>query len=117
MHGAYGSAGVGMTRQFDSEVPLPHGGTRCYGRIMTEMISQRELRNDSGRIMRALVQGETFVITSNSHPVGELRPLKKPRFARKDDLIAALKGAQKVDFKQFREDIDAYVDQGIETRG
>lgn len=83
---------------------------------MTEMISQRELRNDSGRIMRALDRGETFVITSNSQPVGELRPLRKPRFARKEDLIAALKGVPKVDFKQFREDVDAYVDQRIDPR-
>ena len=42
--------------------------------------------------------------------------MKKPRFARKEDLIVALKGSPKVDFKQFREDVDAYVDQRIDPR-
>ncbi|RUQ12312.1 hypothetical protein D8M31_06880 [Corynebacterium genitalium] len=58
----------------------------------------------------------TETITNNSQPVGELRPLRKPRFARKEDLIVALKGSPKVDFKQFREDVDAYVDQRIDPR-
>lgn len=67
--------------------------------------------------MRALDEGESFVITSNSQPVGELRPLRKPKFARKEDLIAALRGTPKVDFSQFRADIDEFVDQGIDPRG
>lgn len=83
---------------------------------MTETISQRELRNESGRIMRALDEGETFVITRNSQPVGELRPLRKPKFGRKEDLIAALRGVASVDFAQFRADIDEFVDQGIDPR-
>ncbi|MHA6601741.1 type II toxin-antitoxin system Phd/YefM family antitoxin, partial [Corynebacterium coyleae] len=88
----------------------------CYGQYMTETISQRELRNESGRIMRALDEGETFVITSNSQPVGELRPLRKPRFARKEDLLATVKRLPKVDFEKFRADIDEYVDQRIDPR-
>ena len=47
---------------------------------MSEQISQRELRNDSGRIMRALDDGTSFVITRNGRPVGELRPLRRARF-------------------------------------
>ena len=45
-------------------------------------ISQRELRNDSGRIMRALIEGETFIITRNGQPIGELGPLRRHRFVR-----------------------------------
>ncbi|MGF1596188.1 MAG: hypothetical protein ACFCVK_04545 [Acidimicrobiales bacterium] len=30
---------------------------------MSAEISQRQLRNDSGRIMRALIEGKTFIIT------------------------------------------------------
>ena len=46
---------------------------------MSEVISQRDLRNDSGRIMRALDDGRSFVLTRNSVPVGELRPLRRQR--------------------------------------
>ncbi|GLI27720.1 hypothetical protein ARHIZOSPH14_19620 [Agromyces rhizosphaerae] len=37
-------------------------------------ISQRELRNDSGAIMRALAAGESFQVTSRGEPVGVLTP-------------------------------------------
>ncbi|GAB3085454.1 type II toxin-antitoxin system Phd/YefM family antitoxin [Corynebacterium aquatimens] len=80
---------------------------------MTEMISQRELRNDSGRVMRELDAGRSFIVTRNSQPVGELRPLRRARFARKDDLIEALRGLPVVDYEEFRADVDAHVDQGI----
>ena len=48
---------------------------------------------------------------------GELRPLRKPKFGRKEDLIAALRGVASVDFAQFRADIDEFVDQGFDPRG
>ncbi len=38
-------------------------------------VTQRELRNDSGRIMRGLDKGKTFLVTRNGVPVGELIPL------------------------------------------
>ncbi|MFV0318707.1 MAG: type II toxin-antitoxin system Phd/YefM family antitoxin [Microthrixaceae bacterium] len=37
-------------------------------------ISQRELRNDSGEIMRALERGESFRVTRRGVPVGILTP-------------------------------------------
>jgi antitoxin (DNA-binding transcriptional repressor) of toxin-antitoxin stability system len=43
-------------------------------------ITQRELRNDSGEIMRKLDEGETFVVTRNGIPVGDLTPLRRNRF-------------------------------------
>ena len=39
---------------------------------MARQITQRELRNESGEIMRALGRGESFVVTRNGVPVGEL---------------------------------------------
>jgi antitoxin (DNA-binding transcriptional repressor) of toxin-antitoxin stability system len=44
---------------------------------MTPEISERELRNSSGEVMRALDIGETFVLTHNGVPVGELTPLRR----------------------------------------
>ena len=40
-----------------------------------KQISQRQLRNDSGAVLRAVEAGESFVITNNGRPVGELRPI------------------------------------------
>lgn len=37
-------------------------------------ISQRELRNSSGEIMRGLARGESYRITNNGDPVGLLIP-------------------------------------------
>ena len=39
---------------------------------MARDLTQRELRNDSGEIMRALDAGETFRVTRNGVPVGDL---------------------------------------------
>lgn len=38
-------------------------------------ISQRQLRNDSGAVLRAVEAGETFIITNNGRPVAEIRPV------------------------------------------
>ena len=78
---------------------------------MTRELTQRELRNQSGEIMRALDRGEDFVVTRNGVPVGELRPIGRRQFVPTDVIQAALRGVGTIDPKQFREDIDAYVDQ------
>ena len=41
---------------------------------MDATISQRELRNDSGTIMRRIEQGESFTVTRNGSPVADLVP-------------------------------------------
>ena len=42
---------------------------------MVTQISQRQLRNDSGAIMRGLNDGMSYVVTGNGVPVGELTTL------------------------------------------
>ncbi len=91
--------------------------TRATIMPMTRTITQRELRNDSGRIMRALDRGERFVVTRKGVPVAELIPLRQPRFSRKEDVLAIFRGAPAIDFKRFRKDIDASVDQDPTPRG
>ena len=83
---------------------------------MAEQISQRELRNDSGRIMRALDDGQTFVITRNGHPVGELRPLRRHRFVDAVTVAEVFRHAPPLDWKARREELDAHVDQEIAPR-
>jgi prevent-host-death family protein len=78
---------------------------------MAREISQRELRNDSGKIMRELDEGQSFVITRNGTPVGELVPLRRRRFVPRETLISMFKDGPRIDYKEFRADLDATIDQ------
>ena len=77
---------------------------------MGKTITQRELRNSSGRIMRTLDRGQTFIVTRNSVPVGELRPLPR-QFVAAAAVVAAFGSAARLDRERFRRDLDALVDQ------
>lgn len=61
---------------------------------METTISQRELRNDSGAIMRRVEEGESFTVTRNGTPVADLVPhdtasaLRRPRFVPVDAIAA-----------------------------
>lgn len=46
-----------------------------------EHISQRTLRNESGRILREVQAGAVYVITNNGEPVAEIRPITADPFA------------------------------------
>ena len=43
-----------------------------------ETLSQRELRNESGRVLRAVSEGHSFVVTNGGAPVGRLVPMDAP---------------------------------------
>jgi prevent-host-death family protein len=45
-----------------------------------ERISHRTLRNESGRILKAVEQGESFVITNNGLDVATIGPLSNDPF-------------------------------------
>lgn len=83
---------------------------------MVRRISQRELRNDSGDIMRALDQGQSFVVTRNGVEVGELHPARARRFVAADVVAAAFASAPAIDFERFRVDVDAMLDQDAAPR-
>ena len=84
---------------------------------MSREITQRELRNESGEIMRALDRGETFVVTRNGVPVGELIPLRQRQFVAADAAVAVFNGAPTIDGERFRADVDALLDQRPTPRG
>ena len=86
-----------------------------YHASMTKMISQRELRNDSGEILRALDRGEDFVVTRNGVPVGELRPARR-RFVSRKVLLEAFRHAPAIDAARFRAAVDAVLEQDVEPR-
>src|SRR3982750_9190 len=89
----------------------------CYSHAVAREISQRELRNESGEIMRALDRGETFVVTPNGVPVGELTPLRQRRLVSAEAAVALLGGAQAIEGKRFRTDVDALLGQRPRPRG
>jgi prevent-host-death family protein len=83
---------------------------------MAESITQRELRNASGDIMRRLDEGESFIITRNGVPVGELTPLRRYRFVTAVAAVAIFKAAPHLDARRFRADLEAWADQDPRPR-
>jgi len=78
---------------------------------MARAITQRELRNQSGEIMRALDRGESFTVTRSGVPVGELTPIRPRQVVDRGAALAIFAGAPPVDRARFREDLDALIDQ------
>jgi antitoxin (DNA-binding transcriptional repressor) of toxin-antitoxin stability system len=78
---------------------------------MRKEITQRELRNESGEVMRALDRGHAFVVTRNGVAVGELKPILRRRFVARDAAMAAFSRAAPVKPTRFRHDIDQLIDQ------
>ena len=74
-------------------------------------VTQRELRNESGEIMRGLERGEAFVVTRNGTPVGDLQPIRRRRFLDTRAALAALRDATPIDARRFRADVDRVLDQ------
>lgn len=85
--------------------------------VVTRTISQRELRNESGEIMRALDRGEDFLVTRNGVPVGRLEPITRRRFVPRERVVELFAGAPHIDYEQLREDLDEFVDQDPTPRG
>jgi prevent-host-death family protein len=84
---------------------------------MSREITQRELRNQSGDIMRELDAGETFIVTRNGVPVGELTPLRRHRFVATEAALAMFTNAPRVDYNRLRADLDAAASQDTKPRG
>jgi len=84
---------------------------------MPRRITQRELRNDSGRIIRDLDKGRAFIVTRNGVPEGELSPLRQRVFVPSDAVVAAFVGAPRIARARFRKDVDAFVNQDSTPRG
>jgi antitoxin (DNA-binding transcriptional repressor) of toxin-antitoxin stability system len=78
---------------------------------MARVISQRQLRNDSGEIMRGLDKGESFIVTRNGAPVGELAPVRRRRFVPPEVAIGAFASMAPIDYDNFRADVDSLLDQ------
>jgi prevent-host-death family protein len=81
---------------------------------MDEIISQRELRNDSAAVLREVQSGRRLTVTRNGVPVAELRPVPAGRFVPRSVIAAAIPLGPTVDADAFRADLDAIVDQAVD---
>jgi prevent-host-death family protein len=80
---------------------------------MNRTITQRELRNDSGAVLREVQAGRTLIVTRNGVPVAELRPVPPRRFVPRAVIADAARRAPRVDAARFRADLDTVVDQSL----
>ena len=72
---------------------------------MVRELTQRELRNDSGKIMRELDSGSSFMLTRNGVPVGVLSPASHRQFVGVDRIMEAFKNSPRIDAETFRSDV------------
>lgn len=77
--------------------------------MKTRTITQRELRNDSGAILREVEAGRTVIVSRNGTPIGELRPIRRQRFVPRAAIADAAARAVRIDARRFRADLDAVV--------
>lgn len=76
-------------------------------------ITQRELRNDTPAVMRAIEAGESFVLTRNGTPIADLIPharAAEPRRVTGADLVAAREQLDAIEPERFFTDLERYVD-------
>jgi len=77
---------------------------------MNREISQRELRDNSAAVLRAVQEGECITITNNGTAVAELVPLRRGRLVDTQVAIEAFADAPRIDLKTLREDLDQIAD-------
>ncbi len=78
---------------------------------MPLQITQRELRNDAPKIMRAVEEGESFVLTRNGTPIADIVPHKqKPVFIPFGEFHALLDDLPREDPDMFFAEIDLVLD-------
>lgn len=82
---------------------------------MNRIITQRELRNDSGSVLRAVQAGQTIIITRNGTPVAELRPIAPRNFVPRAVIAATAGRAPRIDAERFRTDVDAVINQSVDV--
>jgi len=74
-------------------------------------ITQREMRNDSAAIFRAIEDGESFVLTRNGTPIAQVIPIRKRTFVPRDDVLRAFAHVPEIDYAQMRAEMDEFINQ------
>ncbi|MFV2106332.1 type II toxin-antitoxin system Phd/YefM family antitoxin [Micromonospora sp. LOL_015] len=80
---------------------------------MAAELTQRDLRAKSGQIMDAVEHGESFIVTRNGTPIGELIPLRRHRVVTREQFAGVSASAPVMDAARFRADADSAMDGGL----
>ena len=75
-------------------------------------VTIRELRNEGGRVLARVTQGESLIVTRGGLPVAELRPLPTPG-PTAEALLARWRGLPRVDAERLRADLDSVVNASL----
>jgi antitoxin (DNA-binding transcriptional repressor) of toxin-antitoxin stability system len=81
---------------------------------MRRTITQRELRDDTSAVLRAVQSGDTFIVSIGNVPVAEIRPVAPRRFVPRAVIAEAARGAPRVDAKRLRRELDAVADPFVD---
>ena len=75
-------------------------------------ITVRELRNDGGRVLDRVEQGESLIVTRDGRPVAELRPIERKPLSS-EALLERYRHMPYVDPVKLRRDIDELFDTSL----
>jgi prevent-host-death family protein len=76
-----------------------------------EEITQRDLKSKSREIMDAVEHGQSFTVTRDGHPIGELIPLRhRRRFVSRQGFAAMSRNAPDIGLETFHADQEVAVD-------
>ncbi len=77
-----------------------------------DKVSVRELRNNGGRVLQRVADGETLTVTMDGRPIAELRPLIG-RGLSASTLLKRWRRLPLVDAQQLRADLDRVMDASL----
>lgn len=77
-----------------------------------ENVSVRDLRNNGGRVLERVANGESLTVTLDGRPVAELRPLPG-RALSAATLLSRWRRLPPVDLAMFRADLDHTLDASL----
>ena len=75
-------------------------------------VSVRDLRNNGGRVLERVVNGESLTVTMDGRPVAELRPVPG-RALPAATLLSRWRRLPAIDSAAFRADIDRTIDTSL----
>lgn len=83
---------------------------------MVRELTPADLQHDSEEIIRALEAGESFLLTHDGVPVGEIVPIERHTFVPAEDVARLFSGLRPINYGRFRRDLDEYIDQDPSPR-
>ena len=75
-------------------------------------VTVRELRNNGGRVLQRVADGETLTVTMDGQPIAELRPVPG-RAIPAATLLKRWRQLPRVDAKQMRADLARVLDASL----